>query len=348
MKILDTTIRDGSYAIDFKFTCEDVTEIAARLEKLGMEYIEIGHGMGLNASSPENGISLHTDMEYMHAVKRVLKKAKFGFFCIPDIARMEDLRTASEKGVSFVRVGVNADQPQKAKVYIEEAKRLGLTVMTNFMKTYIVTPKQFADNAKLVEMYGTDYVYIVDSAGSMLPQEIGEYFDAVRKISDVKMGFHGHNNLGLAVSNSVYCVEKGFDLIDCSLQGLGRSLGNASTEMVVMTLKKMGYPINIDIPRLLEYGYISLRDITTRNLQNPLDLVCGYAGFHSGFLKDIYKCCNEKKVDPLRLIIAYSENDKKGMNYQKLCDVADKLPRDYENHPYKFREYFSAIYNEKE
>lgn len=80
MKILDTTIRDGSYAIDFKFTCEDVTEIAARLEKLGMEYIEIGHGMGLNASSPENGISLHTDMEYMHAVKRVLKKPSLDSF----------------------------------------------------------------------------------------------------------------------------------------------------------------------------------------------------------------------------------------------------------------------------
>lgn len=347
MKILDTTIRDGSYAIDFKFTCDDVAEITARLEKLGIEYIEIGHGMGLNASSPENGISLHSDIEYMNAARENLKHSMFGFFCIPGIARMEDLQLASDNGVSFVRVGVNADQPEKAKDYIVEAKRLGLTVMTNFMKTYIVTPEQFAKNAELVTSYGSDYVYIVDSAGSMLPDEIGEYYDAVRARTNVKMGFHGHNNLGLAVSNSVYCAQRGFDLIDCSLQGLGRSLGNASTEMVIMALKKMEYEIDVDIPRLLEYGYVSLRDVTSRDLQNPLDLVCGYAGFHSGFLKDIYRCCNEKKVDPLRLIIAYSEIDKKSMDYNKLCEVAENLPKDFENHPYKFREYFSAIYNDR-
>ncbi len=347
MKILDTTIRDGSYAVDFKFSCDDVAEIVGRIEKLGIEYIEIGHGMGLNASSPEHGISLHSDIEYMNAARNALKKSVFGFFCIPGIARIEDLHIARENGVAFVRVGVNADQPEKAKEYVLEATRLGFTVMTNFMKSYIVTPEQFAKNAELVESYGTDYVYLVDSAGSMLPDEIGAYYAATREKTNVKMGFHGHNNLGLAVSNSIYCAQNGFDLIDCSLQGLGRSLGNASTEMVVMALKKLGYEIDIDIPRLLEYGYISLRDITTRNLQNPLDLVCGYAGFHSGYLKDIYKCCNEKNVDPLRLIIAYSEIDRKNMHYGKLCEVAENLPKDFENHPYKFRSFFSTIYNER-
>ena len=347
MKILDTTIRDGSYAVDFKFSCDDVEEITERLEKLGIEYIEIGHGMGLNASSPQNGVSMHSDIEYMNVARRTLKNSKFGFFCIPGIARIEDLHIASENGVSFIRVGVNADQAEKAREYIVEAKRLGFTVMTNFMKSYIVTPQEFADNAVLAEEYGADYVYLVDSAGSMLPHEIGEYYDAVRCKTNVKMGFHGHNNLGLAVSNSIYCVEKGFDLIDCSLQGLGRSLGNASTEMVVMALEKMGYKLGIDIPRLLEYGYVSLRDITTRSLQHPLDLICGYAEFHSGYLKDIYKCCNEKKVDPLRLIIAYSAIDKENMDYEKLCEIEETLPEDVENLPYKFRDYFSANFSDR-
>ncbi|MBR2402441.1 MAG: 4-hydroxy-2-oxovalerate aldolase [Lachnospiraceae bacterium] len=347
MKILDTTIRDGSYAVDFKFSCDDVVEITTKLEKLGIEYVEIGHGMGLNASSLEHGLALHSDLEYMNAVKDKFKNVKIGFFCIPGIARLEDLKLAKDNGVDFVRVGINADKPEKTEPYIREAKSLGMTVMTNFMKSYVVTPEQFAINAKQVEEYGTDYVYIVDSAGCMLASEIGEYYDAVRKVSNVKLGFHGHDNLGLAVANSIYCVEKGFDLIDCSLQGLGRSIGNASTEMVVMTLDKMNYPINIDIPCLLEYGYVLLRDITNRKLQNPLDLVCGYAGFHSGYLKDIYKCCNEKKVDPLRLIIAYSKIDKKNMDYKLLCKVAEDLPKDYDVHPYKFRDYFSAIYSDK-
>lgn len=346
MKILDTTIRDGSYAIDFKFSCDDVTDIAGKLEQLGFEYIEIGHGQGLHASSPEHGIALHSDIEYMEAARSVLKNSKFGFFCIPGIADLEDLHVAREHGVSFVRVGVNADQPETAKECIAEAKKLGMTVMANFMKSYIITPEKFAENATLVENYGADCVYIVDSAGCMFPEELGEYYDAVKRKSNIQVGYHGHNNLGLAVSNSIYCAEKGFDFIDCSLQGLGRSLGNASTEMVVMALTKMGYPMNIDIPRLLEYGYMLLKEIVKGDLQNPLDLVCGYAGFHSGFLKDIYRCCNEKKVDPLRLIIEYSKIDKKSMDYEKLCQVAELLPKDFERHPYKFTEFFSSIYND--
>ena len=347
MQILDTTIRDGSYAIDFKFSCEDVAEIVMKLEKLGFDYIEIGHGQGLNASSPEHGLSLHSDIEYMNTARENLKDAKFGFFCIPGIARLEDLHIAREHGVSFVRIGINADQPHEAKEYIKEAKRLGFQVMTNFMKTYVVSPETFAENSVQVEDFGSDYVYIVDSAGCMLSTKIGNYYDALRSRSKIKVGFHGHNNLGLAVSNSIYCVEKGFDLIDCSLQGMGRSSGNAATEKVVMALKRMGYPLDMDIPRLLEYGYLLLKDISKKHLENPLDLVCGYSGFHSGFLKEIYRCCNEEKVDPLRLIMAYSEINKKTLNLEVLHEVAKKLPRDDDKHPYRFREFFSLIYNDE-
>lgn len=346
MKILDTTIRDGSYAVDFKFTCKDVKHICERLEKLNIEYIEIGHGQGLNASSNEHGIALHSDEEYLRAAKSVSHKSKIGFFCIPGIARLQDLKIAKEGGCDFVRIGVNADTPDKAKEFIEYAKRIGLQVMVNFMKTYIVSPDEFAENAKWAYEQGAECVYIVDSSGTMLPNELKEYYEATRKISDVKLGFHGHNNLGLAVSNSVYCAELGFDMIDTSFQGLGRSLGNASTEMTVMTLKKMGYDLEIDIPRLLEYGYVSLRDITDGKVQNPLDLICGYAGFHSGYIKYIYRCCNEKNVDPLRLILAYSQVDQRDMDYQKLCKVAETLPCDMDDNPYTFREYFSMKYME--
>ncbi len=346
MKLLDTTIRDGSYAVDFKFTCDDVANIAEKSEKLGFQYIEIGHGQGLHASSPEHGISLHSDEEYMQAALKTVKNAKLGFFCIPGIARIEDLRNAKEWGVSFVRIGVNADQPQLAKDYIKEARRLGLTVMVNFMKSYIVSPEEFAKNSQEVERYGAEYVYIVDSAGCMLPEEIGEYYDAVRRKTQIGLGFHGHNNLGLAVSNSLYCVKKGFELVDCSFQGLGRSSGNASTEMLVMALVKMGYEMSMDIPRLLEYGYSSLRNIVSRELQHPLDLMCGFSGFHSGYLKYIYKCCLEKKVDPLRLMLAYSSIDQKGMDYAELCRVAEQLPVDTEDNPYNFREFFSVKYSD--
>ncbi len=349
MKILDTTIRDGSYAVDFKFSCSDVRNIVSKLVKLGMEFIEIGHGMGLNASSPEHGLSLCTDIEYIDAAKSVSGYSKLGMFCIPGIARLEDLTTAKEHGISFVRIGVTADKIESTFEYIEKAKALGLIVMVNFMKTYVSSPYLFAESAYMAVQRGADYIYIVDSAGHMLPEEIKEYYDAIKtKDKNIKLGFHGHNNLGIAVSNSVYCTEIGFDLIDCSFQGLGRSIGNTPTEMFVMYLeKKYGDKyVNMDIPRLLEYGYVTLKDISNRALQSPLDLICGYAGFHSGFLKDIYRCCDKYNVDPLRLIIAYSKENKVTMDYDRLSEIAMRLPADdFDGHPYNFRRYFSAVYS---
>lgn len=350
MKIMDTTIRDGSYAVDFKFTCKDVTNIVSKLVSLGVEYIEIGHGMGMNASSHEHGISLYSDIEYVCAAKKVSKSSKLGMFCIPGIAKLEDLKTIKQHGIDFIRIGVSADKIESAKEYIVEAKKVGLIVMVNFMKTYVFDPEFIGKQADIVIKYGADYIYLVDSAGYMLPEDLCKYFEAIKRANNsIRVGFHGHDNLGMAVSNSITCTEIGFEFIDCSFQGLGRSIGNTSFEMFVMALqRKYGNKyLKIDIPRLLEYGYVSLKDFRNIKLQNPLDLVCGYAGFHSSFLKDIFRCCCKYEVDPLRLIISYSKINKNSMDYEVLCEVAKNLPKDdsVEDHPYNFREYFSTMYS---
>ena len=346
MKILDTTIRDGSYAVDFKFSCKDVRDLVSKSNRIGIEYIEIGHGQGLNASSYEHGFALQTDTEYMDAAREVAGSSKLGFFCIPGIARVNDVDIAKEHGMDFIRVGVTVKEYESAKPYIERCKSLGLEVFVNFMKTYSATPDEFGMAATDLSENGVGCVYIVDSAGSMSAQDIGEYISATRERSGIGIGFHGHNNLGLAVDNTLYCVKKGVEFIDCTFQGLGRSLGNAPLEQVVMVMERRGYPTGFDIPRVLEYGYAGLRNIVNERLVNPLDYMCGYAGFHSSFLKDIYQCCTEKKVDPLRLIMAYSEENKMTMDYDMLCKVADSLPKDLDDNPYSFGEYFSARYRE--
>ncbi len=325
MEILDTTIRDGGYAVDFNFSCSDVRNISSKLEEMGIGLIEIGHGMGLNASSPKNGIAAQTDEEYMRAAGEVLTKSKFGMFCIPGIARLEDLQLAADCGASFIRVGINADQIPLTEPYIREAKDLGLTVMTNYMKSYVLTPDEFAQNVMLSEKYGADCVYIVDSAGGMFPNEIQEYYNTIREYSSIRLGFHGHNNLGLAVTNSVYCAKLGFDFIDCSLQGLGRSSGNACTEMFLAILEKNGYQTDVDLVELFSAGYDLLRPITNKELADPFDYVCGYAGFHTSYLNQIHTCAEEFDVNPFRLIIEYSKHDQANMDYDKLCSVATGL-----------------------
>lgn len=346
MTILDTTVRDGSYAVDFKFSCKDVQDLVAKSERIGLKYIEIGHGLGLNASGTEHGIALQTDEEYMHAARQVSKKAKLGFFCIPDIARVEDISLAAKNNMNFIRIGVPVPVWKKALPYIQKGREEGLEVFINFMKTYAASPDEFGEAAKNAYSAGAQTAYIVDSAGNMTTDEIDRYIDETRSRSDIQIGFHGHNNLGLAVSNTLHCVKAGVDFIDCTFQGLGRSIGNASLEQVVMALEKLGYPTGYDIPRVLEYGYAGLRNIVRRDLINPLDYMCGFTGFHSSYLKDIYRCCNEKKVDPLRLIMAYSKENKLTMDYDRLCAIADTLPRDPDDNPYNFGKYFSDIYND--
>lgn len=344
-KIFDCTIRDGSYAVNFKFTCTDIKNIVSRQVKLGVEYIEIGHGQGLNASSPERGESLYSDVEYIDAAMTVAKNSKIGVFCIPGIARIEDLKMAKDHGVSFIRIGVTIDNVHKAKPYLTYAKSLGLETMVNFMKSYSRSPQRFAEGCKTAHDMGADYVYLVDSAGCMLPEDIEAFHKAaITLCPEIKLGFHGHNNMGLGVANGLKCVELGFSFVDCSFQGLGRSIGNIATEMFVMAVqKKYGTKIvDMDIPRLLEYGYVVLKDITDRKLDNPLELICGYTGFHSSFLKDIYRCCCDYNVDPLRLIMAYSKIDKENIDKDKLAEVAKGLPKDnVDDHPYNFRKYFT-------
>ena len=347
MTILDTTVRDGSYAVDFKFSCKDVRDIVQKSAKIGIEFIEIGHGLGIGASSPEHGISLHTDLEYLKTAKSVSGTSKLGFFCIPGIAKINQLKKLKNNGLDFIRIGVTVRDFPSAIPYIDVAVKESIFVFVNFMKTYASSPVEFAEAAKIAYEHGVKCVYIVDSAGNMCWDEILDYYKLTRARSNVCIGFHGHNNLGLAVENTVKCALNGFDFIDCTYQGLGRSVGNASLEQVIMVLERKGIQTGFDIPRVLEYGYSGLRNIVRdRTLINPLDYMCGYAGFHSSFLKDIYKCCMEKQVDPLRLILAYSQENKMIMDYDRLCEIASKLPIDLDDNPYGFAEFFSDKYND--
>lgn len=326
---MDVTLRDGSYANNFQFSCAEQKVITTSLEKLGYEYIEIGHGMGLGASSPKNGVALHTDREYLETAQKYLKKAKYGMFCIPGIAKLEDIDLAAECGASFLRIGTNVNEVDKSKPYIERAKQKGIYVMTNYMKSYAVTPKYFAEQVDKSVSYGADVVYLVDSAGSMMPEQIEGFYEEIRNKSDISLGFHGHDNLGLAMWNSFKCAELGFDFIDCSLQGMGRSSGNTSTELFTICAQKRGYDIDVDIHKLLEVSKKYVYPMTKK--MNPIDIMCGSTGFHTSYLGSIHKIAGKYGVNPLLLMEKYTQYDQINMDVSKLEELAKLLPEDEES-----------------
>lgn len=325
--ILETTLRDGSYAMNFSFTSTDTSIICKQLEDAGFEYIEIGHGLGLNASNSGHGVAAQTDEEYMAAAEEVLRKTKYGMFCIPGIARLEDLDLAKKHDMGFVRVGTDVDKTDESEQFIRKAKSLGMYVAANYMKSYAMEPDKFAKKVKLSEKYGADIIYIVDSAGGMFSDNIMKYYKAIRKLSDIPIGFHGHDNLGLAVSNSLAAVEMGIGLIDSSLQGLGRSSGNACTEILVAALKKKGYDTGIDFLKVLDIGQTYVQPLITARGKMPLDIVAGYADFHSSYMHHIMRYSSKHRIDPEILIIEMAKIDKVNLNEKVLDKIAHKIKR---------------------
>jgi isopropylmalate/homocitrate/citramalate synthase len=160
----------------------------------------------------------------------------------------------------------------------------------------------------------------------MTPEELVEYVRAIRDVTDIPLGFHGHNNLGLAVANSLRMVDEGVLFVDGSLQGLGRGAGNAVTEMLLAALHKRGQALHIDLLTTLALGAEYMRPFCAgREVVDPLDIVAGYAGFHSSFLPKVMAAAVRNGVDPARMIIELCKVDRVDADDAVLEQVALRM-----------------------
>jgi 4-hydroxy 2-oxovalerate aldolase len=325
VNLLDTTLRDGSYSVDFRFTAADTVRFCQGLEAVGVRYIEVGHGHGLGAKRHGLGSAAASDLEYLQAARGALTRARFGMFCIPHLATLDDVEMAADEGMDFIRVGTDAGEVSGMEPYIELARRRGMEVMANLMKSYVLPPREFAREARRAVEFGAQVVYIVDSAGCMLPDEVVEYHRAFREISEVPVGFHGHNNLGLAVANSLRLADEGALFLDSSLQGLGRSAGNAMTEALAAALMRAGHETGLDLLGTLRLGYGLLAPWVTSVGIMPLDLVAGFAGFHSGFLPRVLAAASRYEADPAHLILEVCAVDRGQVRDADLDQIAARL-----------------------
>lgn len=329
-EILDCTLRDGSYVNDFQFTSEDTKVIAKAIQDVGFKYIEVGHGIGLGASENTKNVAAATDLEYMEAANEVIDKSMWGMFCIPGIATLDHLEMAGSEGMDFVRVGVNVNEVEKSEEFIKKAKDLNLFVCTNFMKSYALKPKLFAEQVKKSVDFGSDVVYLVDSAGSMLPLEVEDYIqESMKECQDVKLGFHGHDNLGLSVANSLICVEMGVFLVDTSLQGYGRSAGNTVTEQFLSALIRSGYEMDLDPVEVMRTGEKLIRPLVAKKGISSLDTASGQAQFHSSYMPIITSYSKQYKVDPRALIIELCKHDKLDAPEDLVARLAEELSEQY-------------------
>ena len=307
--ILEVTLRDGSYLIDFQFTAEDTANVAAALEGIGFRWIEVGHGLGLNASESGKGMAAASDEEYLEAASHALSHAKWGMFFIPGIGREEDLRIAAKYGMSFVRIGTNVTEAAQAEPYIALAKELGFIVSYNAMKSYAVSPAEFGKIVAQVHAWGADIACLVDSAGSMDPDVVAAYLRAAKSESSSPLGFHGHDNLSLAMANTLRAIEEGAVLVDSSLQGMGRSAGNTVTEVLAAILQRRGLLCHIDLKAAMDVGQGLIKPLLGKRGVDPMAVTSGLARFHSSFTDKVQRYASKHQIDVRDLIVRLCEED---------------------------------------
>ena len=325
--LLECTLRDGSYAVDYAFTAEETARVAKALESAGVRLIEIGHGLGLGASESGHGIAAASDQDYCAAVDAALTDALWGVFFIPGIGNPERLAQAIDAGLGFVRIGSNITELAGQAPYIAQAKVAGLLTFSNLMKSYVVRPAEFARHAAEAQAMGADIVVLVDSAGGMMPREIAAYVEAtLERAPDLRVGFHGHNNLGLANANALAAAEAGAVIVDATLNGLGRSAGNAITESLVLILQQAGFATGIDSLGIQDIGKQFIQPyLQHRGGIDPLDLTVGAARFHSSYLGQLKEVAAEFGLDLRALVLAVGALNLEQPTRAVMREVAGRL-----------------------
>ena len=305
INILDNTLRDGSYVIDFQFSETDTKNITNGLGQLGFKYIEVGHGLGLGAwNNSKFGLSLENDDTYIRSAVESSPEAVISAFFIPGIGSFDDITKAHENGLRMIRIGTNINTYQQTKEYVEYAKKLGLIVGVNLMKSYAVKPYEFSSIVKEIDSWQlADVIYFVDSAGCLFPHEIHEYFDRTKQIITTDLGFHGHNNLSMGIANTLQSIKSGATFVDSCIQGMGRSAGNAQTEILVYALSKFGIELGIDLYKLYEFSEKVVRPLMpNKQGLSPDEIHIGVSKFHSSYMPFVKSTCEEIGVDERRLI----------------------------------------------
>ncbi|MEW9673245.1 4-hydroxy-2-oxovalerate aldolase [Ammoniphilus sp. 3BR4] len=326
IKITEVALRDGSHAVAHQFTAEQVTRVAKALEEAKVPYLEVSHGDGLGGSSLQYGLSLTNEMELIEAAVSVCKHSKVAVLLLPGIGTVQHLKEAASLGAKMARIATLVTEADVSAQYIAKSKELGLETVGFLMMSHMAPLEKLVEQAKLMESYGADIVYMVDSSGALLPHQVKERISALRGSLNSEIGFHGHNNLSLAMANTLVAIEEGATRIDGSIRCLGAGAGNTQTEVLVAVLDRLGIQTGIDIYKIMDLA----EDTIAPLLQAPQEiardsLVLGYAGVYSSFLLHAKKAAERFNLESSEILIELGKRKVVGGQEDMILDVAAEL-----------------------
>ncbi len=284
----DMCLRDGMHAKRHQITVHEMVESAKAMDDAGIPMIEVTHGDGLGGASVNYGFPAHSDEEYLGAVCKEMKNARISALLLPGIGTVDHLKMAVDCGISTIRVATHCTEADVSEQHIKMAAKIdGLDTVGFLMMAHMTDPEALLEQLKLMEDYGANCVYITDSAGYMLPEDVSARIGLARAElnPETEIGFHGHHNLAMGIANSLAAVEAGATRIDGSLAGLGAGAGNTPLEVFIAVCERMGIETGVDLFKAMDIAEDLIVPMMEHMVRVDRDsLTLGFAGVYSSFL----------------------------------------------------------------
>ena len=327
----DMSLRDGMHSIGHQFTLENMRELSGALDKARVPLIEITHGDGLAGSSVNYGFGLHSDLDYLEATIPHLQHSQVSVLMLPGIGTIEDLKMIEGVGVKTVRVATHCTEADVSEQHITYAAKQGFDTVGFLMMAHMASPEKILEQATLMREYGANCLYVTDSAGHMLPEDVAARIAMVRDKfgDDVEVGFHGHHNLGMGVANSLAAIEAGANRIDGSVAGFGAGAGNTPLEVLAAVCEMYGVETGIDLNALMD----AAEDVAVPIMGDKLPritrdaLTLGYAGVYSSFLLHAKRAEQKHGISSREILLELGRRGTVGGQEDMIEDVALEMLR---------------------
>lgn len=329
IRVTDSSLRDGSHAKQHRFTAEHVRSIVAALDDAGVPVIEVTHGDGLGGSSFNYGFSHTPEQELIATAVKTARRARTAFLMLPGLGVKDDIRAAADNGAAVCRIATHCTEADIADQHFGLAREIGLETVGFLMMAHSRPPEELARQARRMADAGCECVYVVDSAGALMLEEVSDRIAAIRDAvggDGVQVGFHGHENLGLGVANSVLAVRAGALQIDGSTRRFGAGAGNTPVEAFAAVAERLGIRTGIDVLKIVDAAEDVVLPVMDEECRlGRLELMMGYAGVYSSFLKHADRQARRYGVSGAEILLRAGERELVGGQEDQLIDIAMEL-----------------------